>query len=67
MRHRWLFIFEQQWRPGFTQVPLDVVGQHREQDVRAHALLEIVMDRPNFQVDALERAKGPFNTRQLLV
>jgi len=45
-------------------MPLDIVGQHAQQDVRAHPTLQPVMDGPHLQVHRLDRSEGPLDLRQ---
>ena len=48
-------------------VPLDVIGEHTEKQVRSHTLLLVVMDRTYLQIHGLDGAKGPFNLAERLV
>ena len=66
-RHGRLLVFEQQWRPGFAQMPFDVVGKHRQQDMCAYTSFKIVANRLDFQIDAFERAKSALHARELFV
>jgi len=58
---------EQQWLPGFAQVPFDVVGQHAEEDVGTHPIRQMMVDGPDLQVHALQAPKGPFHLGQAVV
>jgi hypothetical protein len=53
-----VFVVEEQLGPGLAQVPLEVVGEHAEQDVGAHAVLEPVVDRAGQEVEALSVRKA---------
>ena len=64
---RLLDIGEHQLAPGLTHVPLHVVGQHAQEDVRAHPIGRVVMDRAHLQVDGLERAERALDVGQGLV
>ena len=48
-------------------MPFDVVSEHSQKDVRADSLLEVVIKRPNLEIDAFEGTKRTFNTRELFV
>ena len=48
-------------------MPLDVVGQHANEDVCADAIGEMVMDGAQLEVDGLEAAEGPLYMSQALV
>ena len=54
----WVVFREEQRSPSPAHVPLDVVGEHAQEDVCAHAIGGAVVDRTHLQVDRLERA-GP--------
>jgi hypothetical protein len=56
-----ILVGEQQLTPGLAHVPLDVVGEHVQEDVGAHARLEPMVDRPDLQVHRLEGAKSAFH------
>ena len=62
-----VLIGEQERAPGLEHVPLDVVGQQAEEDVRPHPRLEAVVDRPHLEVHGLERPEGPFHLAEALV
>ena len=51
-------VFEQQRGKPPLHVPLDVVGQHADEHVGAHAVLQVVVDRADLQVHRLEAAEG---------
>ncbi len=50
-----------------AHVPLDVVGEHAQEDVGAHAAGQPVVDGPHLEVDGLEAAKRAFDSAQALV
>ena len=58
---------EHQLAPGLAHVPLDVVGEHAQEDVRAHPIGGAVVDRAHLQVDRLERAERALDVGQRLV
>lgn len=58
---------EGQLAPGLAQVPFDVEGEHAEEHVRAHALLEAVMDRADLELGALEHTEVALDLLELLV
>ena len=58
---------EHQLTPGLAHVPLDVVGEHAQEDVRAHAIGRAVMDGAHLQIDGFERAEGTLDAGQRLV
>ena len=64
---RLIFVGEEQGAPRFAHVPLDVVGEHAQQDVRAHPIGQMVVDGAHLQIDRLERAEGAFHIAQGLV
>src|ERR1700719_4379525 len=49
-----IFISEQQRAPRFDQMPLDVVSEHAQEDVRTDPALESVVDRADLQVHGLQ-------------
>src|SRR5450631_4524615 len=63
----WLWIDKEQFGPSRAEMPFDVIGQHTDQDMCAHARFEIMVDRPNLQIALLERTKGAFNASELLI
>jgi hypothetical protein len=42
-------------------VPLDIIGEHAEEDVRTHPIGQPVMDRAYLEVDRLDAAECPFD------
>ena len=64
---RLIGVGEHQLAPGLAHVPFDVVGEHAQEDVRAHPVGLAVVDRAHLQVDRLERAKRPLDVGQRLV
>ena len=61
------FIFEERRGQGFAHVPLDIVGEHCDEDVGAHVVRRAVVDGSNAQVDALETAEGLLDLSEALV
>ncbi len=62
-----LGVGEHQFAPGLAHVPLDVVRQHAQQDVRAHPIGQAMVDRPHLQVHRLDGAERPLHVGQRLV
>ena len=60
-------VVEQERLEGLAHVPLDVVGEHAQEDVRPHPVGAAVVDRAYLQVDGLEGPKGALDLRQVLV
>jgi hypothetical protein len=58
-------VIEHRREPG-AQVPLDIIGEHAEEDVGAHARRAVVKERADFEVDGLERAEGRSTRLRLL-
>jgi len=50
-----------------THMPLDVIGQHAQEDVGAHALLQPMVDRPDVQIDGLQATKRALHLGERLV
>src|ERR1700694_1877329 len=46
---------------------LQIVREHAREHVRAHPLLQTMMDRANLQIQALERAESALDLREALV
>src|SRR5262245_27364889 len=62
-----ILVGKHQFLPGLAHVPLDIVGEHAQENVRAHTGLETMMDGPDLEIHGLERAKRPFHRAQSLV
>jgi len=70
-------IVEQQFGPGAAQVPDEIIGEHGKKDVGADAVVglqptglsrgEAMMDRPDLEIDGLDRAEGALHPRERLV
>src|SRR5215831_4699477 len=58
----WIGLVEQHRGEAPAHVPLQIIGQHTEQDVRAHAWRGPVEYRTQFEIDGLQRA-SPFFIR----
>ena len=65
--HGQLLVLEQQRLPRLAQVPLHVVGQQAEQDVRPHSVGRAVVDRAHQEVDPLEAPERLLHQGQSLV
>ena len=53
-------------RQLLAHVPLDVIGEHAQEDMRPNPRCEAVVERPDLQIDGLERAKGAFHLGERL-
>src|ERR1700745_476645 len=58
---------EQQRRQSVSQMPLDVVGKHAQENMGAHSFWGPVADWPDFEIDGLQTAEGALHPRQILV
>ncbi len=56
-----------QWREGFTQVPVQVLGEHADQDVGADAVGTVVVDGAQVQVVGFDVAEVAFNVGEVFV
>jgi hypothetical protein len=45
-------------------MPFEVIGQHAEEDVRAHPIGQPVMDRTDLQINSLDAAERPLHQGQ---
>ena len=43
---------------ALAHVPFEIIGEHAEEDVGAHAVFEPVVDRPDMEVEGLDRPDG---------
>ena len=59
-------VFEEDGSEGAAHVPLDVVGEHAEEDVGAHPVLAPVVDGSE-EFDGLEAAEGALDAGEVLV
>ena len=59
-----ILVGKEQGTPGLSHVPLDVVGEHAEENVASDAIGEMVVDRADLQVDGFQRAEGPLDLGQ---
>ncbi len=50
-----------------SHVPLDIIGEHAQADMCAHARGSPMEDRSNLQVDGLDAADGAFNLSEAFV
>src|SRR5262245_147151 len=60
-------IVKQDGRQCLAHMPFEMIGEHAQEHVGAHARAGPVVDRTNFEVYGLDAAKGPFDTGQALV
>jgi hypothetical protein len=67
LTRRLVVVIEQHRGQCLAQVPLDIVGQHAEKNVRTHPLGEAVADRADVEIHCFEAAKGPLDCRQTLL
>ncbi len=61
------FVFERQRRPGLDHVPLHVIGQHAEEDVRLDTAFGPMADRAHLQIDTFQCAECPLHFGQPLM
>ena len=47
-------------------MPFEIVSEHAQQHVSAHALGAAMMNGPDFEIDGLEAAKGALDVCQTL-
>ena len=64
---RLMLISEQQRTPSLDHVPLDVVSEHAQKDMRAHASFPTMADGPHFEIERLQGAERPLDLAQALV
>jgi hypothetical protein len=62
-----ILIREQQLAPDFEHVPLHIAGEHAQEDVDAHAILQPMVDRADLQIHRFERAEGVLDLCEGLV
>ena len=60
-------VVEQEGGEFFSHVPLDVVGEHAEEDVGADAIRSVVVDGSDLEVHGFEAAEGAFDAGEALV
>ena len=60
-------LVEQDGGEPLAHVPFDVVGEHAQQHVSAHALGEVVVDGPHLEIDGLDAVEGALDPAQSLV
>src|SRR5208283_391798 len=49
---------------ALAHVPFEIIGEHAEEDVGTHAVFEPVVDRPDMEVDGLDRPDGVLDQTQ---
>lgn len=64
---RFIVIVKEQWCKRLAQMPLRVIGQHVEEDMRTDAIGEVVVDRPDFLIDAFVATEDPFDMREIFI
>jgi len=52
-----IFVGKHQLTPRLAHVPFDIVGEHAQEDVCAHAALQMMMDRADMQIDGFHRTE----------
>src|SRR5260370_40398868 len=62
-----LMIIEQDGSERLSRVPFEIIGEHAEQYVGADAIGQAMVDRPDLEIDGLDRAEGAFGLAQTLV
>ncbi len=62
-----LVVVEQHRRERPAHVPFEIIGQHAEENMGAHARADPVMDRADLDVDGLQAAEGALDTSEALV
>ena len=60
-------VLEEDGRQGGAQMVFDVVGEHAQEDVRAHVHVLAMPDGPHAQVDAFQAAEGLRDVPETLV
>jgi hypothetical protein len=60
-------LVEQQRRQALAHVEFHIVGEHAQEHMRPHPRHQPVIDRPDLQVDRLQRAKSALDLGQRLV
>ena len=48
-------------------MPLHVISQHTKEDMRTDAIGQVMIDGPDFQIDALVASKGPLNMSKVFI
>jgi hypothetical protein len=61
-----VIIVEQARRQRLAHLPLEVIAEHAQAHVGAHARAGVVVDRTNFEVYGLDAAKGALDLGQVL-
>ena len=62
-----IVVVEEQRRERAAHVPLDVVGEHAEEDVGPDPAFEAVVDRAHLEIHGLVAAERPLDAAQALV
>jgi len=60
-------IVEQDGREHLAHVPLDIVGEHAQKHVGAHAIGTAMMNGPDLDIDGLEASKGALDVGELFI
>ena len=56
-----VLVGKHQLAPRLAHVPLDIVGEHAQEDVRPHAVFQMMVDGSDMQIDGLHRTKRPLD------
>ena len=60
-------IVEQDGLERLAHVPFEIVGEHAQEHVGAHAVGTAMMDRPDLEIDGLDASKGAFDLGEIFV
>jgi hypothetical protein len=60
-------IVEQDRFERLAHVPFEIVGEHAQKDVGAHAVVAAMVDGPHLDVEGLEAAKGALDVGESFV
>jgi len=57
-RFRRLVVVKEHWSQRLAHVPLDVIGEHAQEDMGSHAILVAVVDGAHLQIDGLDASES---------
>jgi hypothetical protein len=60
-------ILKEHWHQGLVHVPGNVIGQHAQEDMGAHALRQAMVDGPHLEVHGFDGAEGALHLGQAFV
>lgn len=63
----WVFVGEAERRPGLSEVPDDVGGEHADEHVGSDTGFEVVVDRAQVEVDCFDRPEVRFDCGEVFV